>query len=291
MPVLFKLPVFPKPMNAQPVSKILAPLSCLALGTALPAAAALIATGIYDEQDVQTNAVDFSMGYSSNTTWTTGIGQTLGASQIRTVEEFKLLVEAAFLTGHGGVIDFDNGSLQDDQSFVVSFGGASKSMTLSNRAGNGGNYSINGISGNRTAISGDNWLGTGGNPHYDFDIGSFTGFAEYEQVTAIGVTILGRNGTGSNSNWRVIAYYTNGVDSGSSSTFRTINTNTGNTTHDSFSGIVAPDGYWITRMRVHSDQGAFTGIDDIGFITSIIPEPSSALLGMLGLAALMRRRR
>jgi hypothetical protein len=44
-------------------------------------------------------------------------------------------------------------------------------------------------------------------------------------------------------------------------------------------------------MRVHSDNGIFTGIDDIGFITSIIPEPSTALLGLIGMAAMFRRRR
>lgn len=67
----------PKPMK--PKSLIL--LLSVALAGMLPAAP-LVATGIYDEQDVQTNTVNFQMAYSGNATWTTGIGQTLGAAQI-----------------------------------------------------------------------------------------------------------------------------------------------------------------------------------------------------------------
>ena len=256
------------------------------------ATAALIATGTYDEQANQSNAVNFSMGYSGNTTWTTGIGQTLGAAQILDLATFKPLVEAAFTVGNGGVISFDgvdNADYNNMQTIDVSFAGGTKQMTLSNRIDGG--HSVAGPQGDRTAISGDQFLSTGGNPHFDLDFTDFTGFATDERITAIGVTILGRNNQGTGRNFRVIARYTNGVDSGSSSTFRSFDMQNGNTTQDSFSGIVAPDGYWITSMRVHSDGGIFTSIDDIGFITSIIPEPSTALLGIIGMAAMMRRRR
>jgi hypothetical protein len=264
-------------------------ISLLCVGTST---AALIATGIYDEQGVQTNAVDFSMAYSGNATWTTGIGQMLGAAQIMNLATFKPLVEAAFTVGAGGVISFDgvdNADYSNIQTIDISFAGGTKQMTLSNRID--GSHSIAGPAGDRTAISGDQFLGTGGNPHFDLDFANFSGFATDERITAIGVTILGRGGQGTGRNYRVVARYTNGVDIGGSSTFRSFDMQNGNTTQDSFAGIVAPDGYWITSMRVHADNGIFTGIDDIGFVTSTIPEPSSALLGILGLAAMLRRRR
>jgi hypothetical protein len=249
-------------------------------------AAPLVATGIYDEQSAQTNAVDFSMGYSGNTTWTTGIGQTLGAAQIMDLATFKPLVEAAFTTGNGGVISFDgvnNADYNNMQSFDISFASETKGMTLGNRID--GSYSLAGPMGDRTAISGDQFLSTGGNPHFDLDFRDFTGFEPNEKITAVGVTILGRSNQGTGRNFRVSARYTNGVDSGSSSTFRSFDMQNGNTTQDSFSGIVAPDGYWITSMRVHSDGGIFTGIDDIGFITSIVDNPDNPPLIVTDLPA------
>lgn len=236
---------------------------------ATPATAALIATGIYDEQSVQTNAVDFSMPYSDNTNFTTGIGLTLGAAQIRTDAEFKPLVEAAFADGRGGVITFDgvdNADYSQVQSFSVSFAGGTKGLTFANRIG--GHHSIAGPGGDRTAISGSQYLGTGGNPHFDLDLTDFTGFGPNEKITAIGVTLLGRNNQGTGRNYRVIARYTNGVADGSSATFRSLDMQAGNTTQDSFSGIVAPTGFWITSIRVQSDSGTFTSLDDLAFITS-----------------------
>jgi hypothetical protein len=253
--------------------------------------AAITATGTYDELTIQANAVDFNMAYSGNATWTTGIGQTLGSSQIIAAAAFIAQVEAAATVGMGGVIDFDNGSLDSTTSLTVNFAANTKSLSLTNRAENGGSYSIGTDISNRTPISGTSYLGRSGTPHFDFDFGGFTGFDTAEKITAVGVTLLGRNGTGGNSNWRVIGFYTNGTDSGSSSTFRTLNTNTGNATNDSFSGIAAPDGYWLTRIRIHSDNNVFTSIDDLAFVTSIVPEPSTTLLGGLGALALLRRRR
>lgn len=230
--------------------------------------AALSAVGTYAEGEG--NAVDFSMNYSGNGTWTTGIGQTLGASQILSLEEFVPQIGTAFGEGTGGIVNFDNGSLNDNQSLTVTFATGAKSLDLVNNSANGGTYSISGPLGDRTAISGDLFMGTGGNPHFDLTFENFVGFEPDEKVTAIGVTLLGRNGQGTGRNFRVIGFYTNGVDVGSSSTFRSIDMQNGNATQDSFTGVVAPDGYWMTRVRVHSDQGIFTGIDDLAFMTDIV---------------------
>ena len=93
------------------------------------------AVGTYDEQSVQTNAVDYSMGYSSNAVWTTGVGQTLGAGQILTLAQFKPMVEEAFLTRNGGVINFDNIMLPTAFSFDVSFAEGAKKFSISSLSG------------------------------------------------------------------------------------------------------------------------------------------------------------
>lgn len=230
--------------------------------------AALPTVGVYAEGDA--NTVDFTMGYSGNTTWTTGIGQELGASQILAYDYFVAQVATAFAAGRGGVINFDGvdpAAYNQIQSFTASFANGEKSLTFENNLG--GNYSIGGPQGDRTAVSGQQFLATGGNPHFGFNI-TGAGFAPDERVVAIGVTVLGRNGQGTGRNYRIIAYYTNGVDTGSSSTFRTFDMQNGNGTHDSFSGIVAPQGYWITALRMQSDQGIYTSIDDIAFITETL---------------------
>jgi hypothetical protein len=272
------------------------PAIATALAFGIPLQGALITTGIYDEQEAQPNSVNFEMGYSSNATWTTGIGQTLGAAQIVSLADFKTNVADAFAAGRGGVITFDGVNPEDYnqiQSFSSSFAEGAKSLTFTNVDGHGGNYSIN-TGGGRTTISGEHYLGTGGNPHYNFDLTS-SGFEAGENVVSIGVTLLGRNSNGTGRNFRVIAFYTDGINNGSSSTFRSFDMQNGNGTQDSFSGIVAPEGYWITRLRVHSDNSIFTSIDDLAFTTAIIPEPGTyaLLFGALALTAatLVRRRR
>ena len=260
---------------------------------------ALITTGIYDEQIAQSNSINFEMGYSGNSTWTTGIGQDLGAAQIISLADFKANVAEAQAEGRGGVITFDGvdpADYNNVQSFVASFAEGTKQMTLANRLD--GSYSISPPLTNRTAISGDHFLSTGGpggNAHFDFDFTDFSGFEPNEQVTSVGVTLLGRDGSGTGKNFRVIARYTNGVEAGSTSTFRSFDMQSGNTTQDSFSGIAAPEGYWITSLRVHSDNNIFTGIDDLAFTTAIIPEPGTYTLffGALALtgSVLVRRSR
>lgn len=268
----------------------------VSLGITLPLHGALMTSGEYDEQTAQSNSVNHVMGYSGNTDWTTGIGQTLGSAQVmdfNAFNAFKTEVSNAFSTGRGGVINFDGvdpAAYNNMQSFTASFAGGAKSLTFTNYLE--GSYSIAGPSGDRTAISGSQFLATGGNAHFGFDI-TGTGFAPDERVVSLGVTILGRNGQPTGRNYRVIAYYTNDPDNlkaNSSSTFRSFNMENGNGTEDSFSGIVAPEGYWITALRIQSDQGVFTSLDDIAFTTAIIPEPGTYALIFGGLALLLAYR-
>jgi MYXO-CTERM domain-containing protein len=58
-----------------------------------------------------------------------------------------------------------------------------------------------------------------------------------------------------------------------------------------FVGFAAPDGKFITSVQVtETAGGGWLGFDDVTIVTSVVPEPSSALLGALGLIALWRRR-
>ncbi|AQQ08381.1 hypothetical protein L21SP3_00157 [Sedimentisphaera cyanobacteriorum] len=256
------------------------------------AKAAFNAVGVYDEQDVQSNQVDYDMGYSSNSSWTTGIGQTLGDNQILTLQEFKPMVEQAFTNGRGGVVDFEHqGTIDDASSFDVKFDGGNKQFTVTatGNSGAAGTFKFDETGGDRTPISGADRL-QGNSQSLDFDFSDYIGMESDERIKAIGWTILGRSNSSGSANWRVIARYTNGTDTGSSSTFRTINMSSGDTTHDSFSGIAAPDGYWITGMRINSDQGAWSAHDDFGFVT--VPEPATlAIFGLGGCIVSLNKRK
>lgn len=247
--------------------------------------------GVYDEQVVQTNAVNFSMAYSDSTTYTTGIGQILGSDQILTVEEFKPLVAEAFDAARGGVINFDNATMNEGSpSFVAAFPGGKQFRLLASGGSHGGHNYSTGVhntatGGARTPISGNRRM-QGTHPSYRFTFSDFGGMSP-EQIIGVGVTILGRNDAGwaGGASWRVVAYYTNGTDSGSSSTQRAIPGNNGNTTQDSFSGIMAPEGYWITEVRVKSENGVWSAIDDLAFIfgdptSANTPTPPSGAIGV-----------
>ena len=58
-----------------------------------------------------------------------------------------------------------------------------------------------------------------------------------------------------------------------------------------FIGFVAPSGESITSVTLQEQAGgAFFGYDDVSFVS--VPEPSStALLGLGGLALMLRRRK
>jgi autotransporter-associated beta strand protein len=233
-------------------------------------------SGVYDEQVMQANAVDQEMPYSSSITWTTGIGQTLGASQVIPLGEFKTRLAEAAANGFGGVVDFERGTLHGGQSngqaLTAMFDDGRKSIDFTNHPSNGGQYSISSALSNRTAVSGERFLTRSGTPNFDFDLSSPLGFVRDEKITAAGLTVLGRSGVSGTNHFRVTAWYTNGTTNGSTSVRRQINTSTGNASADTFAGIAAPPGHWITRITVTSENGAYTGIDDLAFITSLQPE-------------------
>ncbi len=230
-------------------------------------------SNVYDEQVLQPNSVDQEMPYSSSTTWTTGIGQTLGAAQVIPLSQFRTRLNEAAANGFGGVVDFERGGLTPDGSgFNVVFDNGRKALDFTNRAANGGTYSISGLRSDRTTISGENSLGRSGNANFDLEIANPRGLIREEKVVAAGLTALGRNGVAGSNFFRFAAWYTNGSQNGSTSVRRQIDTSTGRGTADTFAGIAAPPGYWITRITLTSENGAYTSIDDLAFITTLDPE-------------------
>ncbi|MEX1116646.1 MAG: glycosyl hydrolase [Akkermansiaceae bacterium] len=233
--------------------------------------------GLYDEQLLQANAVNQEMSYSNSSTWTTGIGQTLGAAQVIPLSQFKTRLAAAAANGFGGVVDFERGALTDGlinggSGFNAMFDDGRKSLDFTNHPANGGTYSLSGPRTDRTTISGETSLGRSGNANFDLEIANPRGLIRQEKVIAAGLTALGRNGVGGSNFFRFTAWYTNGTQNGSTSVRRQIDTTTGKGTADTFAGIAAPPGYWITRISLTSENGAFTSIDDLAFITSLDPE-------------------
>jgi hypothetical protein len=234
----------------------------------------LTAVRTYDENVVQTNAVDVS------------------ATPL-TVSQMTANVAAAFDSLRGGVINFDNGAFTDSRTMDVLFAGGTKSLRLTNAArdwsiGVLGTFSSSG------AISGGN-VGFNGSPSpfpvpylNDFVFGDVTdttsGSALLERVTSFGFTIIDSNFNGSGNSLQFTAFYSDGSSSSLSYTIPlALNT------QDTFFGWSAPAGAFITHVSFTSNNN--TATDDWAFITSPVPEPATGLClaCMLFISAAFRR--
>ena len=272
-------------------------LAVLALVTAQAATAQpLTTTGTYDEQTVQTNAVDQFIGSISLT-------------------DFQAMVSDAFSNDAGGVIHFDDlasGTILADgdadepnpddgvheapgipagQGFDASFGvSATQTMTI----GMGqqtdrpdkpdkspdiweGQWIVGDSSGgDRTAISGNNILSGVSDWHFTFS----------QSLEAVGVTALSRG-----AGHRQISA-TLGYDDGTTSLVtidRPIDAS--NAGDDLFLGYQAPSGKRITDLLLDVDygdgsDGGFTSLDDLGFVVNSSlydppePEPRADYAGL-----------
>jgi hypothetical protein len=128
----------------------------------------------------------------------------------------------------------------------------------------------------RTPISGTRALAKEmGSPHFEFVLAPIMGGLTNEAVVAAGFTLLGRNNSNARSQWTGIA--TLGDRQGNTGTITNrvanLNTGSGNRTDDVFFGFRAPPGFFITRVLVQSDTGAFTALDDLAFMTAVVAEP------------------
>jgi len=247
--------------------------------------AALTLVGSYDPAiPPSANVADQSATFGSGT-------GSITSANVLTLATFQGLVSTAFTNGNGGVIDFEGAgdSIGAGDVFTTSaFGG--RTLSFTDTADAGRNLTINdfsGGSGSRLPISGINALGN--QQSINFNSFSLTGGDPADRLTHFGMTVLQRN---QDVNFTVIATFSDS----STLTFNQVsmedsdNIGVAVNSEDTFFGFVAPDNESITNIAFSTSQ--FTAFDDIGFIVTPVPEPSStALLALAGLALILRRRR
>jgi len=246
----------------------------LALGLTGPAAfASFISTGVYDENVVQPNTVD------ANAT-------TLTVSQITT------LIASAYPLGKGGVVDFAAGALSTnaiDAKYAPSAGAGTETKTLSIGLSSGVSLTTGPFAPISNA-TGSNVLKAPNGGNITFTPGSIAGGATDERVTSFGFTLLTQNVLSSVTYTATVTFDDNTTAVAS----KVLSRDTVNPTLDNFWGFTAPTGRYITSVAFTTTAALsrdVTHIDDVGFVTSVVPEPASlALLGLVGFAGLRRRR-
>jgi len=247
--------------------------------------AALTLVGTYDPGS-DANDADRSATFGS------GSVAGITSANVLTLGTFQGLVSTAFTNGNGGVIDFEGvgDSLTVTNSSTTfatsSFGGRTLSFdNTTNTSSNQMTFGAANTASHRIAISGDNV--TGGVQNLNFESFSLTGGDPGDLLTHFGMTVLQRNQP---LNINVTATFSD--DSTLTFTqFSLADSDNGpDNVDDTFFGFVAPDGLSIKSVELASSQ--FTSYDDIGFIVTPVPEASTvALLGLCGIALILRRRR
>ena len=238
--------------------------------------AALTLVGTYDPTGDANDA-------DRSATFLSGSVPGITAANVLDLATFQTAVSTAFTNGNCGVIDFEGGSdsiTSGDTFTTSSFGGRTLSFTNATN-----DLSIVGGSGGRVPISGSNVIG--GNRDLNFSSFLLTGGDPGDRLTHFGMTILQRN-------QGVQSDVTATFSDGSTLTFNTLSFRDSDdfpaNAEDAFVGFVAPDGLSITNVLFDGDN--FTSYDDIGFIVTPVPEASTvALLGLCGIALILRRRR
>lgn len=252
----------------------LLPLACVAItSTSFGANVPATAVGVYDESAVSSNSVDFEAA---------GNSQTLPA--------FSSAIVSAYANDLGGVIDFNGtGTLAVGDTLTSTFGvNNTQSLVLTNTHTPGASYQWGSTSTSRTAISGaaGEFLGlTGG-------FGTWNNFAfalSGQQVNSLGLTMLSRSGNATTSASLTVTF-----DDASTAVRSPVTIANSNAGGDTFFQVDAASGRYITSFKLTlatNDPGYFSSIDDIGF--TVVPEPSTyaLLAGLLGLAAVVMRRR
>lgn len=246
------------------------------VGSISIADAAITTVGVFDENVVQVNRVDVSA-----TKYTAG--------------QVSSDVASAFAAGQGGVIDFDNGTITDPNRLEATFSAGTKILHVRNdertwSIGNLGTGTAGALSGGRVLFNG------APNPFpvpylnriiFD-DVTDQSGVSTGEVVTTFGLIVLDLN-TNVNGGANDLEFLVTFSDNSTASLMHTVPGSFNQ--NDTFFGYQAPAGQSIKEIEISATNNLAT--DDWAFVVSpsAVPEPSSfVLLGMFGVAAVMRRR-
>lgn len=256
---------------------VIVPFVLCTVGAVSIANASIVSVGLFDENVVQSNSVDVSA-----TTYTAG--------------QVSVDVASAFAAGQGGVIDFDNGTITDPNRLEATFAGGTKTLHVRNdertwSIGNLGTGSAGALSGGRVLFNGapDPFPTPYLNRFVFEDVTDQFGVSTGDVVTTFGLIVLDLNTTlnGGDNDLEVTITFSD------NSTLSLLHTVPGSfNANDTFFGYQASNGQSIKEIAISATNNLAT--DDWAFIVSpsAIPEPgSAAMLAMLGMATVMRRRR
>jgi MYXO-CTERM domain-containing protein len=225
-----------------------------------------------------------SVGIFADTTTVNGDIEATAPGSSSTPDDFTADVAAAFAADLGGVFNADSEGFLNGVDLINVTYGASGTNTLvitpSEAIELAGFGSVDESSGDFFFIDGDR-----NDSGFSFDL-AINNVTTGQGVVEVAAVALSRSSNTAADNRSFTANF-----SGGGSTTLTDEILTGNGTDNTFFSIAAPAGEFITSVDFSGTGGqGIGGFDDFGFIT-VVPEPTSALAGLLGLGILGMRRR
>ncbi len=212
-----------------------------------------------------------------------------------TLAAFTTNVSTAFTGGNGGVINFNkttNGEIQhtsgDNYAGTLALN-KNFSVTITDPGSNFRQADFSSAGSTSVSTGGADLLAANNNNTTStFTLGiSGSGYAVGEQIRQVGFAVLNRTNVGATNLYTVVFTLDNATTVTLTDTVAEGAVNTDNT----FFGYQASGDRFITRFTINSGNANQPWlIDDLGFVTAI-PEPSAALLGAVGMLALLTNRR
>jgi hypothetical protein len=213
-----------------------------------------------------TNVLDTNSHTLVQGTSTANVGQTDQAT-------FASNVASAYANNAGGVVSFDvsGDALTTAPAIVANYAGGAKSLSIGLTTGCFVDVSPlappSGTAGVNNCLSApDSGTSLG---DVSFTMGNIVGGQANEKVTSFAFTYL----TEAVLNGLTVTVTATFSDQSTSTVTRTVNRNTSSPIYDTFFGFVAPSGTSIVSVSLTSNttRGDTTHIDDVGFITSVVP--------------------